>query len=590
LFGGVEVFRSTTSNESSLSDISIILSDFFNTGNELDITPTDILAGLSALAMEQRQQKEDRLNQLRGEIENSIELRISNSTSSHHTSRNVEKDKVYDTNVVGSDIEQGSNSVLTIRSFAIGSFDDEAIQRRHDHVTNGSMDDSDSSDDNNDVQNGAARSTHSVHVVQNLQMCRTESNVFFKITTRRRLNMHEESDRIVIQDGCHYMRYALAVYGHVLYIAQHPCSAPCCLLAGVMTCRGGPCCGKADADIVDGPIQVVGDGVLGCNRLGFLVNSGLSHADLVYASFKTGIKASPYVIAVDHEKKSVVVAIKGTFSLESLVTDLNVRPELVSLYASICDVFGEPSMADEYCHSGMLHCAVYLYKELERHKILDRLLLGESLKLPTYSLVITGHSLGAGCAAILSIMLRNKFPSLRCFCFAPPGCVVSFTSALDSSIISYVLDSDIVPRLSVDSVVGLRNDVLDMIARINVPKHKVISKRTDATTTYAHRRESIPLSPYYAQVLEFKEHQEKLKIERKIPDIKLYPPGRLVYLVENKAPVKSYRLRQTSYIPIWAEQDDFAEIQLTKSFLSNHDPEQYMRQLTILELNVSLQR
>jgi hypothetical protein len=32
LFGGSEVFRSTASNDSSLSDISIILADFFNTG------------------------------------------------------------------------------------------------------------------------------------------------------------------------------------------------------------------------------------------------------------------------------------------------------------------------------------------------------------------------------------------------------------------------------------------------------------------------------------------------------------------------------------------------------------------------------
>ena len=36
-------------------------------------------------------------------------------------------------------------------------------------------------------------------------------------------------------------------------------------------------------------------------------------------------------------------------------------------------------------------------------------------------LVITGHSLGAGVAALLAILLRHKYPDLRCFAFAPPG-------------------------------------------------------------------------------------------------------------------------------------------------------------------------
>ena len=591
MFGGAEVFRSTTSNESSLSDISIILADFFNAGSELDVTPSDVLVGISALKIEHRQKKEEKLKELRSEIENSVALHVSTSASIQCASRNVMKDNFYDTPVFATDIEQGSKSVLTIRPFATGSFDDAAINRSYDNIKNESIDDSENSDDdNNAIQDESALSTHSGNVVQDLQICRTDSNVYFKVTARRRLNFSDESDRQVIQEGCHYMRYALAVYGHVLYIAQNPCTAPCCLLAGFLTCRGGSCCEKGDTYDVDDPIQVIGDGILGCNQLGFLVSAGLHHADLVYASFKTGIKASPYVIAVDKERKTVVVAIKGTFSLESLVTDLNVRPEQMGLYSYLCDVFGEASMAKEYCHSGMLHCAVYLYKELERSKILDRLLLGENPKLPTYSLVITGHSLGAGCAAVLSMMLRNKFPSLRCFCFAPPGCVVSFPSAQDSNIISYVLDSDIVPRLSVHSVVGLRNDVLDMIARVNVPKHEVLSTRSTANTIFTHRRESIPLSPYYTQVLEFKEHQEKLKIERKIPDIKLYPPGRLVHLVENKAPVKSNLLRRATYIPVWAELNDFAEIQLTKSFLSNHDPAHYLQHLTSLQLEITMQR
>lgn len=42
-----------------------------------------------------------------------------------------------------------------------------------------------------------------------------------------------------------------------------------------------------------------------------------------------------------------------------------------------------------------------------------------------YPLVLCGHSLGAGCASILSIMLRPAFPSLKCFGYCPPGAVCS---------------------------------------------------------------------------------------------------------------------------------------------------------------------
>ena len=36
-------------------------------------------------------------------------------------------------------------------------------------------------------------------------------------------------------------------------------------------------------------------------------------------------------------------------------------------------------------------------------------------------LVITGHSLGAGAAALLSVLMKPMYPDLICFAFAPPG-------------------------------------------------------------------------------------------------------------------------------------------------------------------------
>lgn len=46
-----------------------------------------------------------------------------------------------------------------------------------------------------------------------------------------------------------------------------------------------------------------------------------------------------------------------------------------------------------------------------------------------YGLVIVGHSLGAGTAAILSFLLRPQYPTLRCYAYSPPGGLLRSASA-----------------------------------------------------------------------------------------------------------------------------------------------------------------
>ena len=53
-----------------------------------------------------------------------------------------------------------------------------------------------------------------------------------------------------------------------------------------------------------------------------------------------------------------------------------------------------------------------------------------------YQLIVTGHSLGAGVAGILAVLLKPAYPGLHCFTYSSPGCI--FRSAL-SSIMSSVL-------------------------------------------------------------------------------------------------------------------------------------------------------
>lgn len=67
-----------------------------------------------------------------------------------------------------------------------------------------------------------------------------------------------------------------------------------------------------------------------------------------------------------------------------------------------------------------------------------------------YQLVITGHSLGAGVASILALLIKlnMKFPNMKCYAFSPPGSLFSFPLAqyCKELITSVVLGNDIVPR------------------------------------------------------------------------------------------------------------------------------------------------
>ena len=57
--------------------------------------------------------------------------------------------------------------------------------------------------------------------------------------------------------------------------------------------------------------------------------------------------------------------------------------------------------------------------------IVSSMLIVEVL-LPSqeYRLVLTGHSLGAGVASLLAIILKKSFPPLICFAYSTPGWIV----------------------------------------------------------------------------------------------------------------------------------------------------------------------
>ena len=70
----------------------------------------------------------------------------------------------------------------------------------------------------------------------------------------------------------------------------------------------------------------------------------------------------------------------------------------------------------------MVDAAQYIYRKLkEEHLITRAFNCDKDRGTQSFDLICVGHSLGAGTASILAIMLRQEYPRTRCFAYSPPG-------------------------------------------------------------------------------------------------------------------------------------------------------------------------
>lgn len=70
----------------------------------------------------------------------------------------------------------------------------------------------------------------------------------------------------------------------------------------------------------------------------------------------------------------------------------------------------------------MVQAAQYIYDKLRSEDIIERALNHNPERgTRDFQLVTVGHSLGAGTASILGILLRQDYPELLSYCYSPPG-------------------------------------------------------------------------------------------------------------------------------------------------------------------------
>ncbi|KAF8675251.1 hypothetical protein HU200_047924 [Digitaria exilis] len=147
---------------------------------------------------------------------------------------------------------------------------------------------------------------------------------------------------------------------------------------------------------------------------------------------------TPYLLYLDHAHSDIVLALRG----------LNLVKE--SDYALLLDNrLGKRRFDGGYVHNGLLRAAGWV---LDAEYDLLRDLLE---RYPDYTLTFTGHSLGAGIAAMLTMVVVLNLDKLgnversrtRCYAMAPARCMSLNLAVRYADVInSVVLQDDFLPR------------------------------------------------------------------------------------------------------------------------------------------------
>uniref|UniRef100_A0A0K0E1S5 sn-1-specific diacylglycerol lipase n=1 Tax=Strongyloides stercoralis TaxID=6248 RepID=A0A0K0E1S5_STRER len=210
------------------------------------------------------------------------------------------------------------------------------------------------------------------------------------------------------------------------------------------------------------------------NVKAFMTLTEISREDLLFVSFENMIFQIPFIVCLDHQTNSIVIAIRGSASIHDFVTDLSVHEDVISL-----DVDPDKTIeGDEVkvrAHKGMLLVAKNILTKLDNSQILTK----SFSDYPSYDLVITGHSLGGGVGALLTLLLKQKYTkNIKCYCISPPGCVLDNegNKYLKDSVLSIIIGEDIVPRMSYHSLFKLKCVIEEELYRTRMKKYEILTK------------------------------------------------------------------------------------------------------------------
>lgn len=252
------------------------------------------------------------------------------------------------------------------------------------------------------------------------------------------------TDALVL--GRYYVDYALATYGFMLL-----------KVLGIM----------------DPTYNVMSEGTRGVDVATYMLRLRRDQM-LVSMLDGEGINVPRHFVALDDFQKSVVVAIRGTNSISDIITDL------------LC---GNEPFAGGYAHRGMKEAAESLF-----NSILPTL-RSALAKHPAYTVAVTGHSLGAGVAILLTkVLLMNGFTDVKCYAVAPCpvfGPMDRVDSDWSDALECFVHGDDLVGKLCLSSARNLALEIehIDELGLSVAEKKEIINTQNTRRLEALLRRE-----------------------------------------------------------------------------------------------------
>ncbi|XP_056463042.1 diacylglycerol lipase-alpha isoform X2 [Gadus chalcogrammus] len=383
------------------------------------------------------------------------------------------------------------------------------------------------------------------------------------------LDLKNSTEMGMYKEVCYYMLFALAAYGWPMYLMRKPACGLCRLASSC------PC--VVNGSRLSQSVTGEEDNCCGCNVLAIrrhFLDRELKQVHIVYTSCHDAVYETPFFVAVDHGTKKVVISIRGTLTPKDALTDLTGDSERLPV---------EEQQGNWLGHKGMVYSAEYIKKKLEQEMILSQA-FGRDLGKGTmhYGLVIVGHSLGAGTAAILSFMLRPQYPSLQCYSYSPPGGLLS-EDAMEYSkdfVTSVVLGKDLVPRIGLSQLEGFRRHLLEVLQKSNKPKWRIIAGGTKCIP-----KSELPVEEDVVQVQPAAPPNSRLWLHPSDLSIALsastplYPPGRIIHVVHNHPPETCFGQEEPTYSALWGNNKAFDEVIISPAMLNEHMPHMVMEGL-----------
>lgn len=570
ILGGNQVMQE------DLEAVARILTKFFHHEGFLDIVPGDVIAGLKLVHMQQRSamDKASRKNPIfnaescdvvtkegsnnytnnNNNIEVDNQLNGSIKSSGHNTPRDLLIHATSDSKMSEIDSAECGESSNSSKSLSVHSSSPRISEKRFNRMGSFRL-------IGNDFLYGGIRGAATVRSAK----------------TRRPLDRDSVDDKTLMEDLSDLMPYCLSVYSAFYLALMNPCTFSCRIL-GTGIRQSGKL--KGNNVIIQG------------DRYGWHQAAAMHHlrdvnelkTELVYGNFKNDVLASPYCVFVDHEKRRVVVAFRGTMSIEDAVTDGIANTVEMKEVGKKWGFDGH----DRFAHEGFLKSADFIRTELEDNKVLDKVFADDRVNSgasgdrhdenDTYDLSVVGHSLGAALASLVAIMLRPKYPLVKCVAFAPPALIFDHATAEECKdfIVSVVLGDDCVPRLNFFSLCHMRERVMDALIRAKIPKSTIFRMKYqnfDEEEMF-FTPEDAPYSEFKKAIDIFKREVHKHHADDDTPQCTA--PGRIIQLVQTGSEIRGCTCKErqefTAFETTW---ESLLEIPVSRYSLDHHWPERY---------------